>query len=263
MHAFAIEPTEQTSPSLRLAGNCGYAITGDRVIIDIDAICNDRPVGDVSGTLSIELWALESPYSGGDFVGVAVAGTRIGEVLGQNLIPNCHYDLIFQAPPPGDWNLVLMMREWTAAGYVTRDHIQFALPYRVAPISPLVRKEAANVISVEFDPAKRQEVLDESRKVKGEPAEPVRPEPEVKGQQTEQVRPAPEVKGKPKAAKSENSAVSLNQASHKEIAAVKGISRKLADNIVAARPFKSLDDLLRVKGMGARLLAKIRHLIRV
>ena len=249
MHAFAIETTELTTPSLRLAGNSGYAISGDRVIIDIDAICNDRPVGDVSGTLSIELWALESPYSGRDFVGVPLAGTSIGEVLGQNLIPNCHYDLVFQAPPPGDWNLVLMVREWTAAGYVTRDHVQFALPYRVAPVPPLVRKETDNVISVEFDPARRQEVLDESRKVKGEQPEPVRP--------------APEVKGKPKAAKSENSAVSLNQASHKEIAAVKGISRKLADNIVAARPFESLEDLLRVKGVGARLLAKIRHLIRV
>lgn len=251
MHAFAIEPTEQTSPSLRLAGNCGYAITDDRVTIDIDDICNDRPVGDISGTLSIELWALESPYSGGEFVGVPLAGTRIGEVLGQNLIPNCHYDLIFQAPPPGDWNLVLMVREWTAAGYVTRDHVQFPLPYRVAPISPLVGKEAANVISVEFDPAKRQEVLDESRKVKVEPAEPARPEPEVKA-----------VKAV-KAEKSEDNRVSINRASHKEIASVKGISRKLADNIVAARPFGSLDDLLRVKGIGARLLAKIRHLISI
>jgi competence ComEA-like helix-hairpin-helix protein len=164
------------------------------------------------------------------------------------LIPNCHYDLIFQAPPPGDWNLVLMVREWTAAGYVTRDHVQFPLPYRVAPISPLVGKEAANVISVEFDPAKRQEVLDESRKVKVEPAEPARPEPEVKAV---------------KAEKSEDNRVSINRASHKEIASVKGISRKLADNIVAARPFGSLDDLLRVKGIGARLLAKIRHLISI
>jgi predicted flap endonuclease-1-like 5' DNA nuclease len=248
MHAFAIETIELTTPSLRLAGNCGYAMSGDRVIIDIDAICNDRPAGDISGTLSIELWALESPYSGGEFVGVPLAGTRIGEVLGQNLIPNCRYDLIFQAPPPGDWNLVLMVREWTAAGYVTRDHVQFPLPYRVAPISPLVGKEAANVISVEFDPAKRQEVLDESRKVKVEPAEPARPEPEVKAV---------------KAEKSEDNRVSINRASHKEIASVKGISRKLADNIVAARPFGSLDDLLRVKGIGARLLAKIRHLISI
>jgi competence ComEA-like helix-hairpin-helix protein len=58
-------------------------------------------------------------------------------------------------------------------------------------------------------------------------------------------------------------AVSLNTASRKEIAAVKGISNKVAENIVAARPFASLDELLKVKGVGAKLLEKVRQFIRL
>jgi DNA uptake protein ComE-like DNA-binding protein len=35
-----------------------------------------------------------------------------------------------------------------------------------------------------------------------------------------------------------------------------GISEKQADNIVSTRPFKSLDDLLKVNGMGPKLLKR-------
>jgi competence ComEA-like helix-hairpin-helix protein len=64
-------------------------------------------------------------------------------------------------------------------------------------------------------------------------------------------------------ASDQNSAaqVSLNEASVEDIETVKGISKKLAQNIVAARPFGSLEDLLNVKGMGMKLLEKIRTFI--
>ncbi|KJV08122.1 hypothetical protein VZ94_00225 [Methylocucumis oryzae] len=56
-------------------------------------------------------------------------------------------------------------------------------------------------------------------------------------------------------------AVSLNEAALEEIKAVKGISKNLAENIVSTRPFSSLDELLKVKGMGEKLLARIRAYI--
>ena len=57
--------------------------------------------------------------------------------------------------------------------------------------------------------------------------------------------------------------LSLNEASRAEIAAIKGVSKKLAEAIVAARPFASTADLLAVKGMGPKLLEKIRTLVRL
>jgi len=45
-----------------------------------------------------------------------------------------------------------------------------------------------------------------------------------------------------------------------ELAAVKGVSQALAAAIVAARPYAGLDDLVKAKGMGEKLLAKLRPL---
>ena len=39
---------------------------------------------------------------------------------------------------------------------------------------------------------------------------------------------------------------------------MKGISKQLAAAIVAARPYAKLDDVISVKGMGQKLLEKLR-----
>ena len=48
-----------------------------------------------------------------------------------------------------------------------------------------------------------------------------------------------------------------------ELAAVKGLTAKLAEGIVKKRPFASLDDLRRVKGLGARILDKVRSSLKL
>ncbi len=67
-------------------------------------------------------------------------------------------------------------------------------------------------------------------------------------------------KAAPKAAapKAEAGKVSINTASEAELAAVKGLPKAVAAAIVAARPFKQVDDLLAVKGVGAKLLDKLK-----
>jgi competence ComEA-like helix-hairpin-helix protein len=57
--------------------------------------------------------------------------------------------------------------------------------------------------------------------------------------------------------------VSVNTATADELASVKGLPAKVAEAIVAKRPYASLDDLLRVKGMGAKLLAKLRSRLKL
>lgn len=253
MQPLPVHFTETTTPSLALSASCGYTVDGERVVIDISEIRNNRPIGDLSGTLSLELWALPRPYTGGDFSGVPLAGTRIGEILGQHLIPHCRYDLVFQAPPPGEWHMVLMLREWTAAGYVTRDHVQFAVPYRIEPDAPLVHHEADAIISVDFDPAKRNEIVDERREAGIEPTA------------SHHIKSAPraEMKAPPEGADANADAIRVDQASRAEIAAPSDVVHENAESIAAEAPVESAEEPVRASGTGARLLAAIRRLIRI
>jgi DNA uptake protein ComE-like DNA-binding protein len=248
---FAIQPQSNTTTisDLALAGDCGYEIQNDQVIINISEIANNRDLENISGTLSIELWALDKPYTGAEFDGLALAGTSIGELFGQHHLSNCRYELNFQEPSAGTWYLTLMLREWTETGYFTRDYVNFALPYVVGSNTTISRNETDNVINVSFSGNKKTlataEVSNSDAAV------------EKSNSQT-----TAEVSNSDQAKKPQNeTAISLNSASFKDIASVKGISKKLAENIEAARPFKSLDEVLKVKGMGPKLLKKIRDFI--
>ncbi|MEZ5453945.1 MAG: hypothetical protein R3E93_14185 [Thiothrix sp.] len=119
------------SADLTLNGTASYRVEGDRVIVGIPAIASLRNANAISGTLSVELWALKQPYQGGDFDGAALAGTRIGELPDQHSLNDCRYDLLFQEPAAGTWHLSLMLREWDGNGYVTRDFVNFDHPYVV------------------------------------------------------------------------------------------------------------------------------------
>jgi hypothetical protein len=48
----------------------------------------------------------------------------------------------------------------------------------------------------------------------------------------------------------------LNTASADSLTKISGISQSLAENLIAARPFDSVDDCLKVRGMGKNLLAR-------
>jgi competence ComEA-like helix-hairpin-helix protein len=53
-------------------------------------------------------------------------------------------------------------------------------------------------------------------------------------------------------------AVDVNHATVEELASLDGIGPKLAERLVAARPFRSLDEVARVRGIGAHRLARLR-----
>ncbi|MFH1062714.1 MAG: helix-hairpin-helix domain-containing protein [Candidatus Omnitrophota bacterium] len=57
--------------------------------------------------------------------------------------------------------------------------------------------------------------------------------------------------------------VDLNIGTKKELMAIKGIGKITADKIISARPFKTVDDLLKVKGIGKKKLEAIREFFRV
>ncbi|GDX81232.1 hypothetical protein LBMAG42_30430 [Deltaproteobacteria bacterium] len=55
--------------------------------------------------------------------------------------------------------------------------------------------------------------------------------------------------------------VSLNGASAAELEGLPGVGPKLAERIIAARPFRSVRDLDRVRGVGAKSLARLSPLV--
>ena len=230
--ATAIQDTQVISENisgLRLSGNVSLRISDGRALIGIDGIASDRDSGNLSGTLSIQLWALPAPYDGTEAGGVMLAATQIGSLQGQCWLPDCRYDLLFTPPPAGDWHLCLLLREWNGNGYTSCDAFRFVRPYCGT--------------SQEFSEQAADTELPASSAADGGVA--------VEGTVSLAVSAAgDEADAAP--------SVSVNHGRKKELAAVKGISEKLAVRIIAGRPYRSLDDLLAVKKMGRKKLAKVR-----
>ena len=220
----AVYPQRERFCLPRMAGNASYRIDENRVIIDVERIENPRDAANLSGTLALELWALANAYRGGAFNGVPLAGVAFDSLSGQCEYRQRTFNLPFTQPPVGTWNLVLMLREWTGSGYVTRDYTNFSVPMTVE--APAV----APVASVTA------------------PAEP---------------RTKPSKRRTKSPVRADRSIVSVNKATKEDLAAIKGLPKKVAAGIISKRPFRSLDDLVKVKGMGARLLAKVRSKLKL
>ena len=143
-------PNQMIQPPTRLAlipapvreislnGHSGYNLINDWISLHADEITNNRNAGNLSGSLSLELWALPMPYQGGAFFGGhLVAGCQLQPLQGQNCYRNINHEQQAQTPPPGVWYLSLMIREWDMAQYVTRDHMTFPQQVRADSITAL------------------------------------------------------------------------------------------------------------------------------
>ncbi|HEY5753701.1 MAG TPA: helix-hairpin-helix domain-containing protein [Chthoniobacterales bacterium] len=230
---FAYPRPERFLPP-RLSEGVSYRINGARAEIAVEKIENPRSADNLSGTLSLELWALPSRYQGGVFQGVSLAGVAFDPLAGHRFYQHRSFDLPFTAPPAGSWNLTLMLREWTAAGYVTRDFANFDQPY--------IQQPAISAPPVNAEPPAAEAAATQPPTIQAPAAQPERA---AARRRTE------------KAAQS-TGLVSVNQADVSELSKVKGLPEKVAIAIVAKRPFDSLDELVNVKGMGPKLLVKIR-----
>jgi competence protein ComEA len=90
-----------------------------------------------------------------------------------------------------------------------------------------------------------------------EPAAPA-PVPERKASQPS---PAPRPAAKLTKIQPGDPPINVNVASAQDLERLPGVGPVMAQNIVAARPFKSVDDLDRVKGIGPKTLGKIRPFV--
>lgn len=235
----AIYPVAESFVQPKLVGNVTCALADGMATLTVDAIENPRAEGNLSGTLSLELWALDAPYAGGSWQGIPVASMVLGVLAGGEKLSDCNF-VVPAAAPEGPGVLTLMLREWGPAGYVTRDFCNLSLeaPTKTKP------KAAAKKTAVKESAPKEK-----ATKAKAEP-KPVAKESKA---------PAKEGKASAKPAKAQVAkGVSINTANETALLAVKGLSATLVKAIIAGRPYASLDDLGKVKGVGPKLLAKLR-----
>ena len=81
---------------------------------------------------------------------------------------------------------------------------------------------------------------------------------ELRAKQRSEERKLQEIKNQATKAKFSQGLLDLNTATEKELQSIKGIGPILAKRIIAGRPYKTVDDLLKVKGIGPKKLEKIR-----
>lgn len=237
------QPVHFVQPRFR--GHVGCQLQDGTISLDLDAIENPREADNLSGTLALEVWALDAPYGGGSWCGVPVASLVLGTLAGQSDWPNCHFDA-HAGPLPATGHLTLMLREWTSAGYLTRD-------YRILPVVA-----AAPVVPATEAPKTAPAPAAKAKAPAAKPAAPAKA--------SKPARAEPAAASKPKSiapSKGAKAIPSVNTASLAELTAVKGIGPVLARAIIAARPYVSLDELARAKGMGDKLLARLRPAIRL
>src|SRR6185295_20228874 len=102
----------------------GYEIRGHEIVLQAAAVANPRPAGNLSGTLSIELWAwpAESERAPEMDRGHCLGAAQLAPVAGGDSAFGLSCRAAFSPPPPGEFRLELLLREWTQAlGYLTRD----------------------------------------------------------------------------------------------------------------------------------------------
>ena len=294
---------EQRFVQPRLEGSGGYRFEGDRVVLSAQRIDNPRRDGNLSGHLALELWALAEPYRGGAFAGLRVGGAALGRLAGQQAWHAVGESVAAAPLPPGRWHLCLMLREWTAAGYVTRDYVGFrsvhAVPQPVGDAAPRPTRRPMPAEAQQpappldrHDPAvlaePRGRTAPHARRPRrgkrrrppsadlpvalADAAAEAAQEPPTVARSTIAAAAATVVAGPaavpvplPGTLRGEEAdgRMSVNGASEAELAGLKGLSRTVAKAIVAGRPYATLEALLDLKGIGPKLLAKWRSALKL
>ncbi|WP_143085112.1 hypothetical protein [Pseudoalteromonas denitrificans] len=100
-----------TGSGIDLSGKYSYDINNSSITLNADKISNNRTSG-VSGTLSIELWASTSVYSGGKINGYKVADHRLGELKAGAAYANISSGTVaFSEPPAGTYYITMLVTE--------------------------------------------------------------------------------------------------------------------------------------------------------
>lgn len=236
-----------------------------------ERVRNPRVANNLSGSLALQLWLLAEPYRGGSFTGTLLASAALGRVHGQSAIePGEQEVALTEAGAAAGSRAVLMLREWTAEGYLTRDYWNFAEPYGLAVTVPEPVTEAVVVPEPVAAAVTEAVAVPEPAAV----AEPVQVTDSVAGAgsvavadsvadsapaSTAMLEAAVTPTAVVEAPQAATQPLSLNRASADELVRATGISKKLAGDVIKARPYKSFGELTRVRGIGEKTVRKFRE----
>lgn len=235
--------------------------------------------------------------------GVLLAQASLERLAGQQASEGVERSVPLAQPGAGIWHLSVMLREWTAAfGYVTRDFCNFVEPYQRSelprsesvaeqPVAKATFVSASTAVpeSVQEQPVAKPSlvgmpVVVESVREPVVPASPLVNAPparaksvrEGSGVKRTSESAAPTASAKPpvraaavlesranEPAAGERTRVSIQHASVDDLASVPGLNKKLAAAIIKARPYASLDELERVRGIGDKMVRKLRDYLTV
>ena len=81
---------------------------------------------------------------------------------------------------------------------------------------------------------------------------------DLRGKQRREDQELKGIQEQTKKGESRQTMLDINKASKDELMSIKGIGPVLAERIIAGRPYKDVEDLLKVKGIGRKKLEKIR-----
>lgn len=265
-------PRHEHFPLPRIEGAVAYRFEEGHTEISAEGIRNPRPADNMSGSLVLELWALPAAYQGGAFSGILIGSEFIGVLAGQSQWNNICARLPACELPEGRWHLVLMLREWVGHTYLTRDYRNFALtvdgplpapgsapealPAAPAPTIPASSAASAKVAEAKADQKAAAKTAPKAAEKKNTTAAASRPAT------SDSVSPAKR-SAKQSTPAHKLARVSVNTASVGDLSAVRGINSTTAEGIVAGRPWKSLDDLIAVKGIGSKSLDKLKPLLKL
>jgi len=256
------ETQQFTQPSLE--GDISFTPGEQTATLEVTAIVNPRSADNLSGTLALEVWALAQAYQGGSWSGNPVASLVLGQLSGQAAWHDNVYHVNAALPLPAGY-LTLMLREWTPSGYLTRDFRTLSSPAE-AVVAEVVATEATVVEAAAevAAPVAEEAAVEVVAPVAVEaveapaPAAPAKkstkPKAKAKSAATSKTQPVVE---------DDSKGVSVNTASELQLVAVKGLGVAVVRGIIAGRPYAKLDELCRVKGMGPKLLDKVRDQIKL
>ena len=205
------------------------------------------------------MWSLSAPYLGAPREGELLTIQILGIFSGQNLWEG--YQLTASLPTDAK-QLGLMLREWTPKGYVTRDFVALSVPVvEQVELAPVIEPAIEVVVEAEavLEPiveVKADVVLEEV----SEPSPAAKPPKATQSRAKPVKKPSASVKKAPIEA---TKPLPLNEASVELLCSVKGISQAVARTIVESRPYKTWHEVGQLKGVGGKLLAKLRTVFHI
>mgnify|MGYP003624665637 CR=1 FL=1 len=263
-----------------IEGSVAYRLDTDCTEISAECIRNPRAADNMSGSLVLELWALPAAYQGSAFSGILIGSEFVGALAGQSQWNNVSARLPACELPAGQWHLVLMLREWVGNTYLTRDYRNFALtvdgplptptaapeaeaaPAPVATPAPAAAPAEKPAAKAAKKPAAKAVDKTAEKTAEKAPAKKSKPAAATKAPAAEPVS-AAKRNAKKSAPAHKPGRVSVNTAGVSDLAAVSGVNGATAEGIIAGRPWATLDDLIKVKGIGTKSLDKLKHLLKL